>query len=395
MKKKILACLFSMVLIVGLSGSVMAVTDLLHDTVNEPTTGDYDIASADCLVYPPSSVNVGVNAATYLNVNLQMDSSDGGKLPGMIIVEFDVDNDDTTGGALSMVGIMPPCEDNVPPTNRIKTLAGTDIYIVLLLRESTNDSATAWCDGCSGPPGRCFLKETACSGTCGGTSDCYKAETSCDVDDANCYIVGDECNEPRPTCDKCYEMTQLCTSVTLAPCDEGRIVGEWFADIVSGEGAGGGVPAERGRLEQLPTEADQGDADCYRFPWARIVQACADKGGDFDFSAATDPANARYQVSTWYDVDDNTPPANDFFEETATTCAEVCDVVPNTGLAVVSTVSGGFPPGPFQEMCEGDFDGDGAVGANDVTTFLNYFGRSAFNAPCPSCHACDPSSTCF
>jgi hypothetical protein len=36
-----------------------------------------------------------------------------------------------------------------------------------------------------------------------------------------------------------------------------------------------------------------------------------------------------------------------------------------------------------QDFCQGDFDDDSDVDADDVTTFLEHFGRSQFNNPCP------------
>jgi len=36
-----------------------------------------------------------------------------------------------------------------------------------------------------------------------------------------------------------------------------------------------------------------------------------------------------------------------------------------------------------QDFCKGDFNYSGSVGAEDVTEFLNHFGRSQFNNPCP------------
>ena len=36
-----------------------------------------------------------------------------------------------------------------------------------------------------------------------------------------------------------------------------------------------------------------------------------------------------------------------------------------------------------QDFCKGDFTYDGDVDANDVTTFLEHFGRSIFSNPCP------------
>jgi len=36
-----------------------------------------------------------------------------------------------------------------------------------------------------------------------------------------------------------------------------------------------------------------------------------------------------------------------------------------------------------QDFCQGDFNFNGSVGAEDVTIFLSHFGRSQFNNPCP------------
>jgi len=36
-----------------------------------------------------------------------------------------------------------------------------------------------------------------------------------------------------------------------------------------------------------------------------------------------------------------------------------------------------------QDFCKGDFDYNGAVDAEDVTTFLTHFGRNQYNDPCP------------
>ena len=42
-----------------------------------------------------------------------------------------------------------------------------------------------------------------------------------------------------------------------------------------------------------------------------------------------------------------------------------------------------------QDYCEGDFTYDGDVDADDVTKFLEDFGRSVFNNPCPACEVGD------
>ena len=91
----------------------------------------------------------------------------------------------------------------------------------------------------------------------------------------------------------------------------------------------------------------------------------------YDLADAQDPANFNYQLSVWYDPDDTTPPANDFFDEAACTpgCAEVADIVPDAGLAsldVTKTTTTG---------CNGDFDTDADVDGTDAVNFKSDFFR--------------------
>ena len=44
--------------------------------------------------------------------------------------------------------------------------------------------------------------------------------------------------------------------------------------------------------------------------------------------------------------------------------------------------------------CEADFDGDGNVGANDVTTFLNDYGRNIYSNPCENDDLCNGDFDC-
>jgi hypothetical protein len=44
--------------------------------------------------------------------------------------------------------------------------------------------------------------------------------------------------------------------------------------------------------------------------------------------------------------------------------------------------------------CEGDFDCDGSVAANDVTSFLMNFGRSLWSRPCTDLDPCDGDFNC-
>ena len=171
-------------------------------------------------------------------------------------------------------------------------------------------------------------------------------------------------------------MTDLCTFTES--CGAGRVLGEWYADPAAG-GIGGGMAAERGRIDMpLPREADSEIKDVYSFPWKRIVEAAhAKSGGAFDIEAAKDPGtNLQWQISAWYD-NDHSPP-NDFFDEGAIpVCAEVVDIVPNSGKAGTTTEDN-------LTLCEGDSDFDGDVDGTDASVFKADFGRGGYTNPCPT-----------
>jgi len=44
--------------------------------------------------------------------------------------------------------------------------------------------------------------------------------------------------------------------------------------------------------------------------------------------------------------------------------------------------------------CYGNFDGDSDVDANDVTAFLDDFGRSQYNEPCEQANQCNGDFEC-
>jgi len=365
MKIKSLTCLIAVLFVVGFSGSALAVLDATGDEI----CPNKDLLEVDVLYFDAASDP----ADDAIKVGVEMNS--GSSLPGMIMFEVDVDDDATTGGAVSMAGVMRSCDSGC--TTKIKEQAGTDILVMVMIRDQTKLGGTSWCDGCTGPGGQCFLRGDTCAGACGGT-DCYKAGTGCDAGDPDCYVAGDPCNEPRPTCDTCYELTNDCSASN--PCNIGRVQGEWYADV-SASGQGGTPPAAKGRIDMpLPNDADTGGTtDAFPLPWGRIVTKCRDKlialGVDpldiYDLAEAQDPANFRYQLSVWYDVDDTNPPANDFFDEAFCTpgCAEVCDIVPNAGLAPLDTTKG------CAGGCNGDFDTDADVDGTDAVNFKAHFFR--------------------
>jgi hypothetical protein len=104
-------------------------------------------------------------------------------------------------------------------------------------------------------------------------------------------------------------------------------------------GGGGGQsknPTSRGFIDTpLPPGPDQ-DANeyCIKLPWKRIVEEVdaasdPDPGGvKADFSLAADPANVKWELGAWYNL--NRP--DDLITgmpEATYTCVNVTDVVPN------------------------------------------------------------------
>jgi hypothetical protein len=177
-------------------------------------------------------------------------------------------------------------------------------------------------------------------------------------------------------------MTVPCDECAV-PCGDGRRRGEWY---IINESAGAAVVPARGRIDMpLPRETDTDDEDCYTLPFKRIVEAAKAAGGDFDIAAAENVANVKWQISVWYDPDFGTT-ENDFFGECdgvgcspqGLTCAEVSDVIPDTG---VTDASGG----DANTYCETNPDGDEDVDGNDLTKFLEDFGRGSYDRPCPNC----------
>jgi hypothetical protein len=76
----------------------------------------------------------------------------------------------------------------------------------------------------------------------------------------------------------------------------------------------------------------------------------------------------------WEDVYDNCPATPNIDQE---------DTCPPGGNAIGDACD-----------CEGDFNGDGNVDADDVTTFLNDFGRGHFFDPCENGNPCNGDINC-
>jgi hypothetical protein len=180
-------------------------------------------------------------------------------------------------------------------------------------------------------------------------------------------------------------MTVPCDDCAVS-CGDGRNIGEWYITVLSLGGVSGGGDPYRGRIDMpLPRGTDSDSADCYTLPFKSIVEAAAAAGGDFNIAAAENVANVKWQVSAWTDPAFVTT-ENDFFGDCepggtcgiGNPCAEVSDVVPDAGLADASG-------GDANTYCETNPDGDEDVDGNDLTKFLEDFGRGTYDRPCPNC----------
>jgi len=377
--------MMSVVFLLALSVSVYAETDATGDEL----VSGYDITSAnvELSTYPPAA---GIPERA--KVSLDMGAS---SLPGMVVVEFDVDNNADTGGTLAMTGIMATCESCTSgcTANRIKIIPGVDIAVTLMLRGQGDDTATAFCSDCKGPGAQCAERANPCVGCDEPPGTCFTSGASCNAGDQDCYVIGnpqgERCSVGAADCtlgeENCYDMTVPCDECAVS-CGEGRRRGEWYITAVSVGGTGAEAEPDRGRIEMpLPRETDSDSADCYTLPFKRIVEAAKAAGGDFDIGAADDVNNIKWQVSAWYDPDFATT-ENDFFGvcglgstcPPGNTCAEISDVVPNAGLADAVA-------GDANTYCEMNAELDEDVDGFDLTKILEDFGRGSYDRPCPSC----------
>ena len=160
--------------------------DPTGDTVNNGTVGDYDISRAKAVLYPDV-----VGLEEYLNICIDINSS----LPGMLVIEFDLDNDTLTGGTW-LLGLFNSCESS--PPSKIKITPGIDMALYLMLRNQSSNSTLAWCKDCAEEVTElCYLKDTPCDGSC-GSPNCYEPITLCTPGDPNCYFAQQPCNLELP-----------------------------------------------------------------------------------------------------------------------------------------------------------------------------------------------------
>ena len=285
----------------------------------------------------------------------------GSKIPGLILLQFDADNDPNTGTVdFSMVSIMDTCEGG----SKIKAgVSGIDIIMHIVLRNQGDRAATAFCYNCWGPNGTCTERGAAAS--C-DQSNCYVSGDVCGPLDSDCYVRGATCTDGATTCKVGDDIASVLAVDCQVDheCGLGRIRGEWYANSILGSSQ---RPAERGRIDMpLPKAADDTSGqDAYVLPWGRILEAAKAQGADFDLAEAqTNPGNIKYDLSTFYATDYDTNGNDDFFVPiTGGTCAAITDVVPNSGMASVDINKA------CVAACNGDFDVDADVDGTDAVNF--------------------------
>lgn len=354
MKVKYFAFAISFLLVLGFSGTSLAVLDGAGDTAGAGVA-DYDIAEAKVTIFSAPSPSDDA-------IKIALKMQPGSKIPGLVLLQLDVDNDPDTGTVdFSMVSIMDTCEGGT----KIKTgVSGIDIIMHIFLRNQGDHASSAFCYNCWGPNGTCTERGAAAS--C-DQSNCYVSGDVCGPLDNDCYVRGATCTDGFGISCKVGDDVASVMTVDCAvdnQCGLGKVRGEWNANSILGTSQ---RAAERGRIDMPLSKAadDTSGQDEYALPWGRILIAAKAQGADFDLAAAqANPANIKYDLSTFYATDHATNGMEDFFVPiTGGTCAATTDVVPDVGMASVDINKA------CVAACNGDFDVDADVDGTDAVNF--------------------------
>ena len=352
MKKQYLAMIVSMFFMLSLSDTVMAVSDV----TGENYVTDVDLSSASVQTFasqdpssPPEYIKLGIKMAP------------GSHLPGMIIWDFDVDNNIATGGSSFLS--LPYSTAEGGGGGPFKTFTGWDFSVVMALRGQADDSSKALCKNCVGSEFQCATRgaPTSCN-----EGTCYELGTTCSIGDPDCYEVTTACTgcSDGPA----YPLDTGC-GTSLTDCGIGLLKGEWYTS--SGLT---GKPFERGR-SFLPVSWSATDAMkwCFTLPWHHIIADASSEGADFDLDYTINNP-PKFQVSVLYDT--SFSDEDDFMDSGYT--LNLSDYLPDSARAA---------DGEYNQysICMADLNGDGSVQSEDVVYMLNEFGRSPFSMPCPSC----------
>ena len=345
MKTKYLVFMMGTLLMLGLITPVSAgwETDATGDTANNGTVGDYDIVKGMVGLYPD-----GAGLEEYASICVQMTQS----MPGNFMVSFDLDNDSGTGSPVSMVDTFKTCEGGTFLRTAPNRPQGIDMVLYIMLRDQVDDASTSWGYQCIGSPGgvMCMERSAACSGCDQG--DCYTGGDLCSPDDPDCYVMGDLCTTGGGSgnCtegeDICSVMNTACTSTES--CAVGRRQGEWLANPMGG-GESVRDPADRGRIDMpLPPGPGEDDSFCFKLPWKRMVEnvaAASTASPSINFTAAENPANVKWEISTWY----NTVAPDDLIGTSPAPCTCVTDVLPDSSTLLDTQASDGDLCHQYQE----------------------------------------------
>jgi hypothetical protein len=380
MIKKILACLISIAFVFGMGSSVFAYTD----------PPDARVPGVDITGF--SLYTSGEGGDRQMLLKMDMDNL----IPGVIQLDLNVDmgsgecnllatNPDDpcttfadcpssppgktntcsfTGGTGGMAGMFPTCDDL--EGDPIKSWAGIDIMITVVLREQIQNAATDYGYMTLGTTVQCASRGEACTPDEFGAPHCYDTGETCYYNPADltndppgeysCFEYVDHCNVTG-----CFYMGIPCPAPTDA--SQNRLVGEWFANDVKGAPAQTDA-IDRGRIEN-PVHAEgntEGDVE-FTLPLDRIIQNCidADKGYNFDTAKAMDTINMGYQVlaNMHAGLDDFIIPHPNGLGEDPPLCLPISDVAPDQGLSV-----------PIMEHkypgCNADMDKNGFVNSLDI-----------------------------
>ena len=313
--RKCLMCVMGVLLVLGLVAHASAdwVTDVCGDSIvhggGYPSVADKDIEAVKVAFYDDY-------------VNLCIDMCDGSTLPGLIIWEFDVDDNSATGGSQGMLGI---------PINPlpVKTCSGYDLVIMKVLRHQGPTS--------SSDPGQkiCYITDDLCTGACEWPGECYQRTGVCVRTSTNpsCRVIlgtCNNCNEPE-----CFRFGGTCSDTEDA--NIGRKAGEWFVfpNIMYGTPIPGPLVVDWGRNMPVVGETGVDNHYCEKLPWQQIIDAVKATDG-YDATAFDNLApQPRYQVSTYYDPyypddqDGNVDDLDDFLDSLTTDYVNITDWMPN------------------------------------------------------------------
>lgn len=129
--KKYFICMLSLLLVAGLSGIASAITD------PGANYGPLDLTEATVEVYDRGDVEM-----LALTVTVTPD------LPGVVILECDVDDSTGTGGTIGTIGApVTPCP--------CKTEPGFDLAVTMYTRRQGDTSSSAFCASCTDGVGAC------------------------------------------------------------------------------------------------------------------------------------------------------------------------------------------------------------------------------------------------